>query len=91
MTTWKAFWACVACLLMAPVIGAQYNIVFHAAGILLAVLAFIFFVKFTRNWKRDLTNRRGSQAMLAARRAEPEAARQPAAGANMLTYKRPGE
>ena len=87
MTTWKAFWACVACLLMALVIGAQYNIVFHAAGILLAILAFIFFVKFTRSWKRDLTGRRGSQAMLAARREQPPVVVKTTPGSNSLSFK----
>ena len=87
MTTWKAFWACVACLLMAPVIGAQYNIVFHAAGILLAVLALYFFVKFTRSWKRDLTNRRGSQATLAARREQPPVIVKTTPGSNSLSFK----
>jgi hypothetical protein len=91
VTTWRAFAMTVLCLLGAIFIGPQPNIlglpVFHAIGFILALMALRFFVKFTRNWKRDLTGRRGSQAMYAQRMAQPPTIQKTSPGSNVLTFK----
>lgn len=96
MTTWRAFWLTVACLIGAIFIGPQpYTFlgipVFHIIGIVLALLALRFFVKFTTMWKRDLTGKQGSQAMLAQRRAEAPAPNRTSRGSSSLSFNRPDE
>ena len=91
MTTWRAFWAAVACLSGAIFIGPQPNIVFHAIGVVLFVMACYYELKFASKWKRDLTGRRGSQAVLAQRRAQPPTIQKTSPGSNTLTFKRDSE
>ena len=91
MSTWRAFWMTVACLVGAILIGPQPNVlgipVFHAIGIVLVLMALRYFVKFTRNWKRDLTGRHGSQAMLPQRRVQPPVIVKTSPGSSSLSFK----
>ena len=96
MSTWRAFWLTVACLVGAIFIGPQpYTFigipVFHIIGIVLVLMTLRYFVKFTRNWKRDLTGRHGSQAMYAQRMAQPPTIQKTSPGSSSLSFKRPDE
>ena len=63
----------------------------HIVGAAIFVTAFVFLTKFWLKVKRDLMGHHGSQAVLAARRAQPPTIQKMSPGSNMLTFKRPGE